>query len=672
MSFPGNPQNGVPEILVVDDSPADLKFLTDMLQREGYKIRAASEGSLSLRSIEAKIPTLILLDIKMPGMNGYDVCAALKSSPDTSSIPIIFISGLGDESDKVRGFQAGGVDYISKPFNKDEVLARVRTHVMLRIMQMNLEDEVRRRTAEILDTNVKLQNEIEGKIKLEAILRKKEEITRILMNGIPESAILISPEGVVLAANTTVAQRFHTTVEALLGKSIYDHIDKPVETYRRNFVQQVIDTRQRVRFEDIRDERTIDNILTPIIDENGNVTQIAVLGFDITERNTTEEMLRDAQRHESIGILAGGIAHDFNNLLGVMLGNVTLAQTHIPPSHPAALNIERTLTAIERAAHLTGQMLAYSGKGKFQIRTIDLGAAVQEHVSLFSASLAKNVTLVTHLPSTPILINGDPAQIEQIIMNLIINGGDAIGDKRGLVTISLSAAAMNAESLVQFSRITRSTLAEGNYALLEVADNGIGMSKETAAKIFDPFFTTKFTGRGLGLSAVLGIIKGHKGGVMVESVPGVGTTFRLILPAMDAPQCADTAEAGVRCNGVQATTTILVIDDEEEIAAMAQEILETRHYRTLMALDPLLGIELYKEHRIEIGAVLLDLTMPKMSGKEVADVLQAIDPNVRIIISSGYSEEEVTKQMGTAKVSAFIQKPYSVRALAAKVEGAMR
>ncbi len=672
MNIPGDSNGGGGEILVVDDSPADLKLLTDMLRADGYKIRAASEGALALRSIAAKIPTLILLDIQMPGMNGYEISRTLKASQNTRAIPIIFISGLGEETDKVKGFQAGGVDYISKPFNKDEVLARVRTHVALRTMQMNLEDEVRRRTAEILDTNIQLYNEIEEKNRLEEDLRKKEEITRRLMNGIPESAFLLTPEGIVLAANTTVAQRFHTTVEELLGKNIYDHIDTPVGTLRRKYLAQVVETRQPIRFEDIRDGKNIDNILTPILDDNGDVEQVAVLGFDITERKTTEDLLRDAQRRESIGILAGGIAHDFNNLLGVMMGNVSIAQTHIPPHHPAARNIERTLTAIERAAHLTGQMLAYSGKGKFQIQTVDLGAAVQENVSLFTASLAKNVSLITHLPTRPVYIHGDPGQIEQIIMNLIINGGDAIGEKQGIVAISVSAVAMNSESLEPYGRITNSVLPEGMYALLEVTDNGVGMSKETAAKIFDPFFTTKFTGRGLGLSAVLGIIQGHKGGILVESTAGVRTTFRIILPAVDVQQCAGDAPIDEGHTAVTTTTTILIIDDEQEIAAMAQEILESGKYRTLVAFDPLSGIELFKQHRSEIGAVLLDLTMPKMSGKEVADVLRTIDPNVVIIISSGYSEEEVTKQMGTAKVSAFIQKPYRGRALAAKVEGAMR
>jgi two-component system, cell cycle sensor histidine kinase and response regulator CckA len=400
--------------------------------------------------------------------------------------------------------------------------------------------------------------------------------------------------------------------------------------------------------------------------QNSEGKLVRLLGtlLDITERKTTEQLLRDMQRRESIGILAGGIAHDFNNLLGAMMGNVSLAASQLPENHPAAVNIEKALSAMERAANLTRQMLAYSGKGKFHTHAIDLTAMVQEHVSLFTVSLAKNVKLETHLPSSSVFINGDSAQIEQIIMNLIINGGESIGDRQGVVSISLTESEMNEAELSSYRRLTNIQLSAGRYACLEVRDTGIGMSRETLAKMFDPFFTTKFTGRGLGLSAVLGIIQGHKGGIIVESTEGSGTTLRVILPALAASVTAE-APPSDRPPLQKVSTTILVIDDEEDLASIAQEMLEAGKFKALIELNPLHGIEFYKQHQSEIGVVLLDLTMPEMPGKDVADALMTINPQVKIIISSGYSEQEMAKKIGNVKVTGFIQKPYRMESLLA-------
>jgi PAS domain S-box-containing protein len=407
-------------------------------------------------------------------------------------------------------------------------------------------------------------------------------------------------------------------------------------------------------------------------DAGGRATRLVGTHVDITERKVTEQLVRDMQRRESIGILSGGIAHDFNNLLGSMMGNVSLAQSHLPALHPAGANLKKAMSAMERATELTQQMLAYSGKGKFQIRAIDVGSVVLEHASLFNVSLPKNVTLSTHLPSAPVCVNGDPGQIEQVIMNLIINGGEAIGDKQGEVSISLAEVVLESGELAPYGKFTSVTLSPGPYAVLEVRDTGIGMSAETQNKIFDPFFTTKFIGRGLGLSAVLGIIQGHKGGLIVESSEGCGTTFRLILPAVDAPPPLPPAPAADTSSQPAERTAVLVIDDEEDVATMAQEMLEAGRYATMVALNPLTGIELYSQHARDIGVILLDLTMPDMSGKDVVDALHAIDEDVKIIITSGYSEDEVVKKLASATVSGFIQKPYRLQSLLALVKDVMR
>jgi PAS domain S-box-containing protein len=292
-----------------------------------------------------------------------------------------------------------------------------------------------------------------------------------------------------------------------------------------------------------------DGHLTPVLynaslyrDAQGNDAGVFAAARDVTELKRAETMLRDMQRRESLGVLTAGIAHDYNNLLGVMMGNISFAQTQMPTGHPAVKTMEKALAAMDRAAGLTQQMLAYSGKGRYQVRTIDLAALIREHASLYTVSVPKNVKLVTHLSSSPVYIKGDLGQIEQILMNLIINGGEAIGSEQGVVAVTVAEESMKTDTVVKYSLLAAAPLSPGRYAYLEVRDTGSGMSPETAAKMFDPFFTTKFTGRGLGLSAVLGIIQGHKGGLLVDSKEGEGTTFRLILPSAPPPASTTTQE----------------------------------------------------------------------------------------------------------------------------------
>ncbi|HLP14934.1 MAG TPA: PAS domain S-box protein [Bacteroidota bacterium] len=409
------------------------------------------------------------------------------------------------------------------------------------------------------------------------------------------------------------------------------------------------------------------NFFASRIDVDGG-NKIAIIFHDITERLEMEKYLRDIQRREAVGVLSAGIAHDFNNLLAVMMGNVSLAQMNLPKNHPAASNMAKALTAMETAAELTRQMLAYAGKGQFQILTIDLKQEIQTHVALFHVSVPKNVKLVTELPPHPVYVDGDPAQIKQVVMNLIINGADAIGDAQGSVTITLSEGIWNSERLAPYTKQTNITLAEGPYALIEVADTGSGMSPETISKIFDPFFTTKFVGRGLGLSAVLGIIRAAKGGIVIESKLGEGSVFRVVLPTSPHPPGVLNVKKSESLPGkIKTGAKVLVIDDEEEVAEMAKDILTTEGFAVIVETNPIQGIETYRKNQEEIAVVLLDLTMPEMPGEKVAESLVETDPAVKIIISSGYSESEVLKRLGSQKISGVIQKPYHINALITKI-----
>ncbi len=399
---------------------------------------------------------------------------------------------------------------------------------------------------------------------------------------------------------------------------------------------------------------------------------IIAISWDISERKAAEQLLNDVQRREALGVLSSGIAHDFNNLLAVMMGNISLAETQLPPQHSAKKNMEHALKAMESATELTQQMLAYSGKGKAQIRTIDLNTLFRENVRRYTASQSGSVKVVLHLPPSPVYMNGDPGQIKQVIINLIINGRDAIGTRLGVVTVSLTEMILATDDLAEYGKLMGNTLSAGRYARLEVSDTGSGMSKEIMANIFDPFFTTKFIGRGLGLSAVLGIIRGHDGGITLESDEGKGATFRVALPLCEAPvRTIEAATVHIQAP-TPVATTVLVIDDESDVAEIVQEILQTENYTVLIELNPIQGIELYKRNQSVIGLVLLDLTMPEMSGKEVMDALREINKDVKIIITSGYSEDEVHAVLGPTAIAGFLQKPYRLKSLIQLVQKSLQ
>ena len=375
---------------------------------------------------------------------------------------------------------------------------------------------------------------------------------------------------------------------------------------------------------------------------------VAVLFNDIAQRKQAEEKLRETQKLESLGVLAGGIAHDFNNLLTGVLGNASLLVESLRGS-PEEQIAEQLTDASERMARLTQQMLAYSGKGHFIVEPLNLSQEVTRIASLIHASIANRVDLQLKLAKDLPLIEADAGQIQQVIMNLVINASEATGSEGGHVEVSTAV---------------QESSSAGRNVVLTVRDNGCGMDAETKARIFDPFFTTKFTGRGLGLSAVLGIVRGHNGRIDVNSVPGKGTRIEVLFPAaiqfVAAPVAADVPPASNR------TGTILVVDDEDVVRRLASVTLERHGYRVLTAANGQAGLHLFGEHRHEISLVVLDLTMPVMGGADTLRELRRIDQDVVVIASSGYDEREAALHFGSG-IAAFIKKPYPAAALRHKV-----
>jgi signal transduction histidine kinase/CheY-like chemotaxis protein len=385
----------------------------------------------------------------------------------------------------------------------------------------------------------------------------------------------------------------------------------------------------------------------------------------LADQKRTEERLRQTQKLESLGILAGGIAHDFNNLLTGVIGNISLALDREAADSPRRRYLEDAIQASEKAADLTRQLLAYSGKGRFAIQSLNLSETVRQINALIQTSISKNVHIVMNLAGGLPCIEADSAQLQQIIMNLIINAAEAIGpEKNGVVVIETGLAKLDEAYL-------RSTLASdsagaGDYVFLEVRDTGCGIDEKTLAKIFDPFFTTKFLGRGLGLAAVLGIVRGHHGALKLDSSPGKGSTFRVLFPATRGHEAARPAAA--QRFDLSGSGTILVVDDEEIVRKIARATLEKWGYRVLVAENGQAAVDLFAKAPGEISLVLLDLTMPIMNGEQTFERLRHIRPDVKVILSSGYDEADATGRFRGDGLAGFIQKPYTASKLAQSVK----
>jgi len=401
---------------------------------------------------------------------------------------------------------------------------------------------------------------------------------------------------------------------------------------------------------------------------------LIIIGRDITvekqllgKNKRIEAQLLHVQKLESLGVLAGGIAHDFNNILLAILGNAELALMELPPESLARDNLQNIGKAGQRAADLARQMLAYSGKGRFVIERLDINALITEMNHILGVSISKKAALRLSLAEDLPFFEGDATQLRQIIMNLIINASEAIGDLSGVIDITTVSIDCDQAYLSQLWMYDK--LEEGPYICLEITDSGCGMDRETLAKIFDPFFTTKFTGRGLGMAAVLGIVRGHRGAITVYSEPGKGTSFKVFLPA-SPDACARSPQKSTPVRPAMGSGTILLVDDEEMILMLGKEMLERLGYRVLTANNGVVALEIFQAHKETILCVILDLTMPLLDGAQTFRELQSIDQNVRVIISSGFNEHELAGKFVVDGLAGFIHKPYRLVELSRKLQEA--
>ncbi len=497
------------------------------------------------------------------------------------------------------------------------------------------------------------------------LLESENRLTAIL-NTAQEAIITADAEEKVLFFNPAAVAMFECSSEKAIGPPLKEFLTKRSDAGDSNGDQV---TGVRYGGERFSAEASISRF------ETGGESLYSIIVRDVTkrleadqERREIEQKMQETQRLESLGVLAGGVAHDFNNLLTGILGNASLGRRSIRSYSPVHQYFEQIELAATRAAELCRQMLAYSGKGHFIVLPLDFSSLVRESEELLRATISKKATLTFDLPELLPAVMADMEQIRQVIVNLVMNASESLVNEEGDIRISTGVIEAGEQELK--GAVTSPALAAGLYVWVEVQDTGCGMSEETVQKIFEPFYSTKFAGRGLGLAAVHGIVRGHKGVLQVRSLVGKGSTFRLLLPATDgtAEEYVPELKATPEWRG---SGSVLVVDDEETVRFVTSQMLELVGFDVVTAYDGIQALELFREDPDRWVLVLLDLTMPRLDGVDTHREIRRIRPDLRVLVMSGFSEQEVMGRFAGAGFAGFIHKPFRTVTLVEKVQEVM-
>lgn len=667
------------DILIVDDQLMNLKVLITMLTEQGYRVRSADSGPMALEIVRKFPPDLILLDIKMPDMDGYKVCEHLKANEQTRDIPIIFVTILDETEDKVKAFAAGGVDYVTKPFRIQEVLARVETHLTLRAVQKQLEEK-----------NARLEQEIVERALVEEALRESEERYRVVVEDMPVLICRFLPDGTLSFVNEAYCEYFDKKREDLIGRNFFQFISAKDRERVKEFYGSLCPEKSVITYEHqvvapdgtMRWQRWTDRA---IFDERETLVEYQSIGEDITERKRAEEALRESEKQlrqqeqlAAIGRLAGGIAHDFNNLMAtiILCAQMSLARRDLPAK--AAEAFDTILDESRRAAKLVQQILDFSRRSVIEARPLDLVPFAKETISVLRRTLPEDIRITLDTPDAgrevspaPLTVKVDPTRIQQALINLALNARDAMPEG-GELRIGLERLEVAPGESLPWSGGTEEIagrqppVASQAWVCLTVADTGVGMTGRIQTHLFEPFFTTKPVGEGtgLGLAQVYGIVKQHDGYIRVETAEGEGTTFRIYLPAYEEEVETEKKKRGkLFALPPGKGETILLVEDAERLRKAMQEILESLGYRALTATNGQDALEIFQSAE-EINLVITDLVMPKMGGKQLLRTLRKESPGLKALAITGYVMEADLQELEKAGFLGVVHKPFDAERLA--------
>ncbi|MBD2454607.1 response regulator [Nostoc sp. FACHB-87] len=632
-------------ILIVDDTPINLEMLFDFLGTAGFTVLIAEDGESAIAIAEYGKPDLILLDILMPGIDGFETCRRLKAQESTQDIPVIFMTALSETVDKVKGFELGAVDYLTKPLQHQEVLARIQLHLKLRTLTKTLQEQ-----------NLRLEAEITERLQVEEKIREQAALLDVTSDAI----VVKDFNNQICFWNQGAENLYGWKATEVIGENV-NQILYPPDTLAQ--VQNIYASIAESGFWQGELNQVNKQGQTVIVasrwtlmcDRHNQPKSILTVNTDITEKKHLENQILRAQRLESIGTLASGIAHDLNNILTPILTAAQLLQLKLPDTNERNQQMLKTIEAnSKRGAALVKQVLQFARGVDGQRTIVQVSHLCSEIQQIVQETFPKSIELTTQIQPGLWAVIGDATHLHQLLMNLVVNARDAM-PRGGSIKISASNLLVDE----QYAKMNLDARV-GAYIVVTITDTGVGMSPEIIDRIFEPFFTTKEIGKGtgLGLSTARGIIQSHGGFVNVWSQVGRGTEFKVFLPAVEVanPLLAEDLDL-LKGNG----ELILVVDDESGILETTKISLETYNYRVLTATNGIEAIALYAQHEDEISLVLMDMMMPAMDGATAISTLQKMNSQVNVIAVSGLTaSSKLTKLSGVKK---FISKPYTTKDL---------
>ncbi len=626
-------------ILVVEDESLVAEDLRERLTQMGYEVCYVTDSGEDAADRAAEFsPDLALLDIHLRGkMDGIAVADFLRR---TMGVPAVFLTAHADRATLARAGKVEPFGYVLKPFDERELQAAVEMALY--------------------------------RYEAERRLYSMERWLAATLQSIGDGVVAVDPERRVTFMNPVAESITGWSRQEALGRPCEQVLDMAREGEKqetdavlalalREGLVINLDTNYLLRTR-LGELLPIDNSIAPIRDDEGQITGAVVIFRDSThlrrvadERRKMEMRMQDAQKLESLGILANGIAHDFNNLLTAITGNLSLCKGVLPAGSPFSGYLQGAEDAALRAGQLCAQMLAYAGSGELVLQLFEFSDFVQETLQLMQIGISKRAHLVMDFARNLPWIEADRGQLQQVVMNLVINAAEALDDGAGTIRVRTDLVHANSDLLSKCQ--IGADLPPGRYLLLEVSDSGCGMMPATMARIFDPFFTTKTGGRGLGLAAALGIVRRHGGALAVESTPGAGSTFRIFLfPSSKAAPAREKPPVPLHWHG---SGRVLLVDDELSIRLALTALLEFNGFEVVSAADGEEALRIYNEQRERIIAVLTDLTMPGKSGLEVYNETRRCDPRLPILLISGYTREAAEEGFRFDPHAAFLAKPFT-------------
>jgi PAS domain S-box-containing protein len=647
-------------ILVVDDEIDSSSLLKEILVAGGYRVRTADSGSLALASLATWSPELILLDIRMEGIDGFEVCRLLKASEKSRSIPVIFISAANESEEQVKGLELGAVDYINKPFQRQELLARVRTHIELARLRDQLERRVSERTAE-------LGNAVDR-------LRESEERFRNMADTAPVLIWISGTDKLWTFVNKTWLTFTGRSMEEEQGdgwtKGVHPHdLARCLEGYNSAFDgRQSFEIEYRLLRAD-GDYRWLLDKGVPRFAPSGSFVGYIGSAVDITDLKRTQEEAFTREKLQSLTSLTRGIAHDFNNMVGSILAQAELVESNLPAGSESGEEVRQIQAIAIRASEIVHQLMIFSGQEETNLDVVDLTSVVKEMSKLLEVSISKHATLRLDLSEGIPPVWGNAVQIRQLVMNLIMNASQAVGEKDGAIHVETSLRMGRRHSAPDGAANSGD-----DYVRLSITDTGCGITPLEKARIFDPFFTTKPHGHGLGLAVVLGIVRAHNGQIDVQSTPGKGSTFEVLFRSagahVETTPSVDFNAATPELASVRGA--IFLVEDEGPLRVATAVALQKRGFSVLSAADGVTAVETFQTRRQEIGLVLLDWILPGLSGQEVFHRIRAINPGVKVIVTSAYDPRVANVAVLGQGGATFLQKPYTFSDLMARLDRANR